>query len=140
MRAGLHSDLRATHLSFLLWSSAAADGHPQHEHRRVPRCGVSVRYQYRRFSSAATIAVSSTSGSSSSGESSSVSPGLLQLPGVHTPDQLLQLARASIQDCQALLESEAAGNNPEDAKRTLHVLDAVSNALCKVADAAELIR
>lgn len=88
------------------------------------------------------------------------SPGILQLPGVHTPQDLLVLARRCIADCDVLLNYDPEGKTDnsvasnttafdgspkrvqvaEDVRREVQRIDAVSNALCKVADAAEFLR
>ncbi|KAL8270096.1 hypothetical protein Esti_005950 [Eimeria stiedai] len=116
---------------------------PRHRHHREVRCiRCSPALPCCPFSSSSSSSEGSSSSSSSSGESSS--PGLLQLPGVHTPEQLLQLSQRCLRDSALLLKAEEGREEEEGssqkAKRTVQLLDALSNALCKVADAAELIR
>ncbi|KAL8429986.1 hypothetical protein ACSSS7_006219 [Eimeria intestinalis] len=130
---------------------------PQRRHRREFRCTRCSRppphryfFSSRNSSSSSSSSSSTSSGegssssSSSSGSSESSRPGLLQLPGVHTPEQLLQLSRRCLRDSEFLLKAEEAreggGGSGQEAKRTVQLLDTLSNALCKVADAAELIR
>lgn len=82
-------------------------------------------------------------GASAAEECSDVA-GVVQLPGVRTPEQLVALGQQCVRDCRVLLEAEerreGTGRTEADAKRAVQALDAVSNALCKVADAAELLR
>lgn len=118
-----------------LGAAASVERRQQPRRSSIFRCTGSELRLSRHFSFA---------GAAASNTSSSVIPGLLQLPGVHTPDQLLQLARECLRDCQSLLgaeeKREQTDTTEEEAKRSVQALDAVSNALCKVADAAELIR
>ncbi|CEM38320.1 unnamed protein product [Vitrella brassicaformis CCMP3155] len=71
--------------------------------------------------------------------SQSTEPGLVGLPGVFKPPDFVDLAREVVRDSRRLLSS---GNEDfgRTAKHAVHTLDAVSNALCKVADAGELVR
>ncbi|OEH77088.1 peptidase family m3 domain-containing protein [Cyclospora cayetanensis] len=130
--------MRKGPLSFSSGSPAFIGRQSLTVHRSISGCNATTPPHFRPFSSSPTAAETCIPTASTDPR-----PGLLQLPGVHTPEQLLQLARVCVRDCEALLESEerrAEETTQESTRRSIHALDAVSNALCKVADAAELIR
>ena len=78
------------------------------------------------------------------------SPTLFSLPGLSHPSDFAQLANKAIRDCNSIRQELASALNEEDdgvntnqvekAKRTLHLLDDISNVVCTVIDAAELCR
>jgi intermediate peptidase len=78
------------------------------------------------------------------------SPTLFSLPGLSHPSDFAQLANKAIRECNSIRQELAAALNEEDdgvntnqvqkAKRTLHLLDDISNVVCTVIDAAELCR
>ncbi|KAL7491936.1 hypothetical protein ACHAWT_001211 [Skeletonema menzelii] len=77
-------------------------------------------------------------------------PTLFSLPGLLHPSDFAQLANKAIRDCDSIRRELASALNEEDdgvknnevqkAKRTLHLLDDISNVVCTVIDAAELCR
>ncbi|KAL7535895.1 hypothetical protein ACHAWF_005307 [Thalassiosira exigua] len=80
-------------------------------------------------------------------------PTLFDLPGLTRPSEFLRLAEDAARECDALrrsLASSLSSSSPDDdpsdegyvrrARRTLHALDDISNAVCRVVDAAELCR
>ena len=77
-------------------------------------------------------------------------PTLFSLPGLSHPSDFAQLANKAIRDCNSIrqelasaLNEDADGvktNQVKKAKRTLHLLDDISNLVCTVIDAAELAR
>ena len=77
-------------------------------------------------------------------------PTLFSLPGLSHPSDFAKLGERAIRDCNSIRQELAASLNEEDggnnnervqkAKRTLHLLDDISNVVCTVIDAAELCR
>lgn len=81
--------------------------------------------------------------------SEKVAPTLFSLPGLSHPSDFVKLAEQAIHDCNSIRQELATSLNEEDggndkrvekAKRTLHLLDDISNVVCTVIDAAELCR
>ena len=75
------------------------------------------------------------------------SPTLFSLPGLSHPSDFAQLANKAIRECNSIRQELAHALNEGDdsdkvqkAKRTLHLLDDISNVVCTVIDAAELCR
>jgi hypothetical protein len=64
-------------------------------------------------------------------------PGLIGIPGLHTPDQIVQNAKTAIATASAVRDSLA---HPHDFRTTLQKIDDMSNVLCAVVDVAEFIR
>ena len=64
-------------------------------------------------------------------------PGLFAIDGLHTPDDFIRLASTAVDSCESLLE--ALTGAPPSA-RVLHLMDEMSEQLCRVMDAAELCR
>ncbi len=65
--------------------------------------------------------------------------GLLEIPGLIAPQDFTRLGAQVIADSQKLFR-DTESQFPLNPKLTVHVLDSISNMLCKVADPAELIR
>ena len=64
-------------------------------------------------------------------------PGLFAIPGLHNPHDFVSLARDAVTFCDRLLETIVAA--PPSA-HLLHLMDEMSEQLCRVMDAAELCR
>lgn len=67
----------------------------------------------------------------------SSTPGLFAIDGLHTPKDFLRLASTSVESCESLLETITVA--PPSA-HILHLMDEISEQLCRVMDAAELCR
>jgi intermediate peptidase len=63
--------------------------------------------------------------------------GLVAIDGLHTPDDFLRLATTSVESCESLLGAIVLV--PPSA-HVLHLMDEMSEQLCRVMDAAELCR
>lgn len=70
-------------------------------------------------------------------QSKGPAPGLFAIDGLHTPDDFLRLASTSVESCSSLLETIIVA--PPSA-HVLHLMDEMSEQLCRVMDAAELCR
>ena len=74
-------------------------------------------------------------------------PTLFSLPGLSHPSGFIKLANDAIHECNSIrqelssaLNDAGISVNKNQAKRTLHLLDDISNVVCTVIDAAELCR
>eukprot|EP00803_Ostreobium_quekettii_P010274 evm.model.scf_4676.1 EVM.evm.TU.scf_4676.1 scf_4676:104-2674(-) len=68
--------------------------------------------------------------------STSASPGLIGIAGLHAPQDFEKLARDAIKRCGALAREAGAG---PAGPATVGLVDEISDGLCRVADAAEFV-
>lgn len=102
----------------------------------------------RRMGSLSLSLTSSTSSKSSTSSTSSVRGlstaavksqlGMFGLDGLNCPKDFARLSQEALHTCNSLLDQLLADNHP--GLHTIHLLDQVSDELCRVVDVAELCR